>query len=174
MTGTAGNLVKIVVDPGCSAAHRYSGARSVAIVRRPVAIRQHRGRVTGSAVIMTESVRRRMRLDLDLLDAENPFEIDNGNRVHLVKHLPNDDDGRPVAVGPEDVLDAYTYGDPDYFKADEDGQADWLMVGMVPGLVICVPIAPPNSGDARFCRPIGIYKPSIAYRNRYVRGQADE
>jgi hypothetical protein len=52
--------------------------------------------------------------------------------------------------------------------------ADWLMVGMVPGLIICVPIAPPNSGDVRFCRPIGIYKPSVEDKNRYLRGEDDE
>jgi len=28
------------------------------------------------------------RLDVDLLDPEDPFEIDDGNRVHLYKHLP--------------------------------------------------------------------------------------
>ena len=61
---------------------------------------------------MTEGPGKRERLDPDLLDPENPFEIDNGNRVHLIKHLPDDDQGRPVAVGPEDVLDAYIYGDP--------------------------------------------------------------
>jgi hypothetical protein len=120
--------------------------------------------------MMPGGVRRRVRLDPDLLDPEDPFEIDDGNRVHLIKHLPADNDGRPVAVGPEDVLDGYLYGDPGYYEADEDGQADWLMISMVPGLVICVPIAPPNSGDARFCRPIGVYKPSLADRNRYLRG----
>jgi len=116
----------------------------------------------------------RERLDIDLLDPENPFEIDDGNRVHLMKHLPEDDQGRPVAVGPEDVLDAYIYGDPVFYPANEYGAADWLMVGMVPGLVICVPIAPPNNGDPRFCRPIGIYKPSVEDRDRYLRGENDE
>ena len=126
--------------------------------------------VTGSAGIMTASIGKRVRFDLDLLDPEDPFEIDGGNRPHLAKHLPDDDHGRPVPVGPEDVLDAYLYGDPDYYEPDESGQADWLMIGMVPGLVISVPIAPPNSGDARYCRPIGVYKPSVADRNRYLRG----
>jgi hypothetical protein len=114
------------------------------------------------------------RLDPDLLDPENPFEIDYGNRAHLFKHLPEDDKGRPVAVGPVDILDAYIYGDPVFYPADESGAADWLMVGMVPGLVICVPIARPNSGDVRLCRPIGIYKPSVEDRNRYLRGEGDE
>jgi len=114
------------------------------------------------------------RLDPDLLDPENPFEIDDGNRIHLFKHLLEDDKGRRVAVGPADILDAYIYGDPVFYPANESGSADWLMVGIVPGLVICVPIARPNSGDVRFCRPIGIYKPSVEDRNRYLRGEDDE
>lgn len=123
---------------------------------------------------MEGAVGKRERFDPDLLDAEDPFEIDGGNRVHLVKHLPGDDLGKPVAVDPEDVLDVYLYGDPAFFEAKEDGAADWLMVGMLPGLVICVPLAPPNSGDARRCRPIGIYKPSEEDRFRYLRGEADD
>lgn len=139
-----------------------------------VLIYQPTGRIIGSVIAMTESDRNRVRFDVNLLDPEDPFEIDDGNRIHLIKHLATDDAGRPVAVGPEDVLDLYIYGDPDYYPANEDGQADWLMVGMVPGLLLCVPLAPPNSGDARFCRPIGIYKPSVADRNRYLRGPGHE
>jgi hypothetical protein len=48
------------------------------------------------------------------------------------------------------------------------------MVGMVPGLTVCVPLAPPNHGDARRCRPIGIYKTSEADKSRYLRGDTDE
>jgi hypothetical protein len=58
-------------------------------------------------------------------------------------------------------------------EAREDGEADWLMVGMVPGLTVCVPLAPPRSGDARMCRPIGIYSPSAEDRRRYLRGETD-
>jgi hypothetical protein len=117
---------------------------------------------------------KRVRFDLRLLDDEDPFEIDDGNRPHLFKHLPTDSRGRLVAVSPEDVLDVYLYGDPSFFEAKEDGSADWLMVGTVPGLTICVPLAPPNSGDVRRCRPIGIYKTSEADRIRYQRGDVDE
>jgi hypothetical protein len=116
----------------------------------------------------------RQRFDFDLLDPEDPFEIDEGNRPHLYKHLPQDDSGQLVAVGPEDILDAYIYGDSRYYEAKEGGQADWLMIGSVPGLVIIVPLAPPNSGDVRSCRPIGIYKPSVEQKNRYLRGEVDE
>jgi len=117
---------------------------------------------------------KRVRFDLRLLDDEDPFEIDDGNRPHLFKHLPMDGRGRLVTVGPEDILDVYLYGDPSFFEAKEGGPADWLMVGMVPGLTVCVPLAPPNSGDVRRCRPIGIYKTSEADKIRYLRGDADE
>lgn len=123
---------------------------------------------------MVDERAKRVRFDLGLLDDEDPFEIDDGNRPHLFKHLPMDSRGRLVAVGPEDVLDVYLYGDPSFFEAREGGPADWLMVGMVPGLTICVPLAPPISGDVRRCRPIGIYRTSEADRIRYLRGDADE
>jgi hypothetical protein len=123
---------------------------------------------------VAEEPGKRERLDPDLLDAENPFEIDDGNRPHLHKHLPEDDRGRLVAIGPEDILDGYICGDPIFYEAKEGGAADWLMMAQVPGLVICVPVTPPNSGDVRFCRPIGIYKPSVDDRNRYLRGEVDE
>lgn len=139
-----------------------------------ILIRQQTGRERGKVGVMVASVRKRVRFDLDLLDPEDPFEVDGGNKVHLFKHLPSDDGGKPVTVDPEDALDVYIYGDPDYYPADEGGQADWLMVGMVPGLLLCIPLAPPKSGDVRFCRPIGIYTPSREDRNRYLRGQADE
>ena len=88
------------------------------------------GRWSGIVDVMPPTTRKHVRLDLDLLDPEDPFEIDGGNRVHMIKHLPSDDAGKPVAVGPEDVLDLYLYGDPDYYPAKEDGPADWLMIGM--------------------------------------------
>jgi len=112
--------------------------------------------------------------DYDRLDPENPLEIDDGNRVHLLKHLPTDDRGQSVAVGVNDILDLYVLGNPVYDPARKGGWADWLMVGEVPGLIICVPLAQPKSGDVRFCRPIGIYKAPAALRDRYLRGDVDE
>jgi hypothetical protein len=105
----------------------------------------------------------RVRFNVDLLDPEDPFEIDDGNRPHLFKHLPTDVAGRYVQVGVEDIYDLYLFGDPTFYEADEEGEADWLMVGYVPGLTwLGVPLALPNSGNYRKCRPIGIYhKPSI-------------
>lgn len=41
------------------------------------------------------------------------------------------------------------------------------MVAAVPGDLILVPIAPARSGDARHCRPIGLYRPSRWLAQRY-------
>jgi hypothetical protein len=113
----------------------------------------------------------RVRFNLDALDPEDPFEIDAGNQPHLYKHLPTDDTGRSVSVGVSDLLDIYLFGDASYYYANETGPADWMMFGQVPGLVLSVPLAPPNSGDTSKCRPIGIYKPAREDRLRYLRGE---
>jgi hypothetical protein len=76
----------------------------------------------------------RSRFDYTLLDAEDPFEIDLGNRPHLYKHLPTDGAGRYIAVGLEDIREAYQDGDPTFYEADEGGSADWLMLASLRGL----------------------------------------
>lgn len=76
-----------------------------------------------------------------------------------------------VTVGVDVLLDMYIYGDPAFYEAKEDGAADWLMLGQVPGLVLCVPLAPPDSGLPTKCRPIGIYTPARDDRHRYLKGE---
>jgi len=98
------------------------------------------------------------RFDLGALDSDDPFEIDDGNLPHLAKHAP---------FTADDVLDAWTFGDPLFYPAADDGSADWLMVARIPGAMVLVPLAPPRSGDPRRCRPIGIYEPSRALVERY-------
>jgi hypothetical protein len=100
----------------------------------------------------------RERLDLDALDPDDPFELDDGNIPHLAKHAP---------FTAEDAVDAWLFGRPLFYPAAEDGPADWLMVARVPGAIIVVPLAPARSGDARKCRPIGIYEPSRSLAERY-------
>ena len=97
----------------------------------------------------------RERFDLEARDPDDPFELDDGNRPHLA----------PFTA--EDVLDAWTFGDPLFYPAAEEGPADRLMVARVPGAIVVVPLAPPQSGDPRRCRPIGIYEPSRALTERY-------
>ena len=86
------------------------------------------------------------RFDLDALDPDDPFEIDDGNRPHLAKHAPYTE---------HDVLDAYHCGEPRYFPAPEPEH--WLLVAHIPGAFVVIPLAPSRSGDPAKCRPIGIY-----------------
>jgi hypothetical protein len=108
----------------------------------------------------------RERFDYELLDPEDPFEIDAGNRPHLYKHLPLAR-GRSVAVGVEELYDIFVVDNPLFYPAKEDGAADWLMVGEVPGLVLVVPLARSNSGGTSTCRPIGIYSAPGNLRQQY-------
>ena len=100
----------------------------------------------------------RERLDVDALDPDAPFELDDGNIPHLAKHAP---------FTAEDALDAWTFGDPLFYPAAEDGPADWLMVARLPEAIVLVPLAPPRRGNPGKCRPIGIYEPSRALVARY-------
>lgn len=115
----------------------------------------------------------RARFDYNLLDPWHPFEIDRINRPHLHKHLPTDDAGRRIAVGPEDILDAYRDGDPSFYEpVDDRSEADWLMLAYVPGIpVISVPLAAPFSGNYRQCRPIGLDAAKSGDRKKYLRGE---
>ena len=92
--------------------------------------------------------------DLDDLDEAEPFEID-AQAAHLFKH---------PRLGIDDIYEVWR-SDPVFYPAVPP--ADWLMVSEVPGRVLVVPLAPPNSGDARKCRPIGCYEASAALAARY-------
>lgn len=92
--------------------------------------------------------------DLDLLDDEEPFEIDQ-QVAHLFKH-PN--------LGVDDIADVWI-SDPLFYPAVPP--AHWLMVSEVAGQVLVVPLAPPNSGDPRRCRPIGCYVASAHLAKKY-------
>jgi hypothetical protein len=110
----------------------------------------------------------RRRFDVNLLDPQDPFEIDGRNEPHLYKHLPAVS-GRYVSVGVEDILDVYLYGDPMYEPAAEEGAADWIMIGETPGLVLAVPLAPPRRPDLSKCRPIGLDSATEDERRRHRR-----
>jgi hypothetical protein len=97
-------------------------------------------------------------LDLDSLDEEDPFEVDEVNRPHFFKH---------EHYGYEDLLDVFA-SDPLFFPAHPDLDADWLMVGEPPGEPpLVVPLAPPISQNPRKARPIGIYIASGALLEQY-------
>lgn len=94
------------------------------------------------------------RLDLDLLVDDDPFEIDD-QAAHLFKH---------AALGIDDIHDVWR-SDPVFYPAKPP--ADWLMVAEVAGRVLVVPLAPPDSGDPRRCRPIGCYEATEGLAQRY-------
>jgi hypothetical protein len=97
-------------------------------------------------------------LDLDSLDEEDPFEVDDINRPHLYKH---------EHYGYDDMLDVFA-SDPLFFPAQPGLEADWLMVGEPPGEPpLVVPLAPPKSRDPRKARPIGIYRASGELLEQY-------
>jgi hypothetical protein len=110
-----------------------------------------------------------MRFDYTLLDPEDPFEIDDGNRPHLNKHLPTNAKGVLIPVGIGDILDMYHYGIPRFYEGYDDGDADWLMLGEIPGgMIICVPVASPQSEDYARRRPIGLFPAVTRMRERYL------
>lgn len=112
----------------------------------------------------------RDRFDFDLLDPDDPFEIDDQNRPHLYKHVEGDE-GRWIAVGVDEIFDLWGSAATEFLEAKENGAADWLMIGMVPGMILVVPLAPSRDGQVTHCRPIGIYSPSRDLRDTYLKGR---
>ena len=93
--------------------------------------------------------------DLDLLDDDDPFEI-NSQIAHLFKHGP---------LGVDDVFDVWC-SEPLFYPAKPP--AHWMMVAGVSGTVLVVPLAPAESGDPAKCRPIGCYVASANLAARYL------
>ena len=94
------------------------------------------------------------RFDLDLLDEQDPFEID-AQAAHLFKH---------PYLGLEDVEDVWA-SDPLFYPAKPP--AHWLMCAEVSGRVLVVPLAPSCSGDPLRCRPIGCYEAAQGLAAQY-------
>jgi hypothetical protein len=92
--------------------------------------------------------------DIDLLDDDDPFEIDR-QAAHLFKH-PN--------LGIDDLYDVWRSA-PLFYPAKPP--ARWLMVAEIAGRMLVVPLAPPDSGDASKCRPIGCYVAAEHLAARY-------
>lgn len=94
------------------------------------------------------------RLDIDGLDEEDPFEIDE-QAAHLFKH---------TGLGIDDVYEVWR-ADPLFYPAKPP--AHWLMVSEASGQVLVVPIAPADSGGSSKCRPIGCYHAADHLARRY-------
>lgn len=95
------------------------------------------------------------RFDLDLLDDNDPFEIDD-QAAHLFKH---------GSLGIDDIIEMWQ-SDPLFFPAKPP--AHWLMVSALGGRVLVVPLAPPDSGKPEKCRPIGCYVASARLAMQYM------
>ncbi len=93
-------------------------------------------------------------LDLDLLDDEWPFEIDD-QVGHLFKH---------PYLGADDIAEVWR-SDPLFYPARPP--AHWLMVAEVSGRVLVVPLTPARSGGVTRCRPIGCYVAADHLAQRY-------
>jgi hypothetical protein len=103
----------------------------------------------------------RERLNIDLLDADDPFEVDIGNAAHLLSH----------GFSLDDAYDVWS-DDPLFYEGQDQGRADWLMVGEVPGnLILLVPLAPPNHGQTTQARPLSVYEASVNVKTRYLGGR---
>jgi hypothetical protein len=96
------------------------------------------------------------QFDPDLLDDEDPFEID-AQAAHLFKH---------PYLGIDDIHDVWAC-DPLFYPAKPP--AHWLMCAEIAGRVLVVPLAPSRSGDPVRCRPIGCYQAGPALTDRYRR-----
>lgn len=94
------------------------------------------------------------RLGPELLDDEDPFEID-AQAARLFKH-PN--------LGIDDISDVWA-SDPLFYAAKPP--AHWLMCAEVAGRVLVVPLAPSHNGDPRRCRPTGCYEAAAHLGDRY-------
>lgn len=83
--------------------------------------------------------------DVQALDPEDPFELDDVNSPHLAKHAGCD---------PE-LLYSLWAGERRYFRAAH-GPADWFLVAEVGGLVYNAVLMPSEYSGSTKCRPIGL------------------
>ena len=94
--------------------------------------------------------------DLDLLDGEDPFEID-AQVPHSFKH---------PRLGIEDIREVWAF-DPMFYPATPPAQG--LMVAEVDGTVLMAPLTPARDGNPKRCRPIGCYEASKYLADQYRR-----
>lgn len=92
--------------------------------------------------------------DLDLLDDDDPFEIDS-QIAHLFKH---------AALGIDDIYEVWQ-SDPGFYAARPP--AHWMMIAKVAKRVLMVPLAPSAADDPTKCRPLGCYDASARLARTY-------
>lgn len=91
-----------------------------------------------------------------------PYQLDNSGP--LFEWLASE----PSPELHEDLADVLA-SEPLFFPAREDGPADWLMVGEVPGrpTPVVVPLA--KAERVEQCRPIGIYEATGELLRAYMK-----
>ena len=106
----------------------------------------------------------RDRFKVDLLDPDDPFELDAGNIPHLFKHgLAH----LKIQVDLDLIYDIYLFDEPRFYEAHETRSADWIMRGETLNVILDVPLAPSKSGFANKCRPIGLYETGYHDKTQY-------
>lgn len=108
------------------------------------------------SVCITVGMWRMKCFDLDLLDEEDPFDVD-AQAAHLFKH---------PRLGIEDIREVWA-SDPMFYPAKPPPH--WLMVAEVDGTVLMVPLAPARDGNPKRCRSIGCYEASKHHADQYRR-----
>jgi hypothetical protein len=94
------------------------------------------------------------RFDYELLDSEDPFEVDR-QIAHLFKH---------ASLGLEDAYEVWD-DNPRFYPA-QYAPAHWLLTGEVPGnQVLTVPLCPGKVSSK--CRPIGVYPAPMRLDRQY-------
>lgn len=83
---------------------------------------------------------------------------------------PSRSTGKPricsnTPTGIDDIYDVWR-SDPLFYPAKPP--AHWLMVAAVHGVVLMVPLAPPDSHNPTMCRPIGCYIAAKHLADRYL------
>ncbi|HEX5288295.1 MAG TPA: hypothetical protein VFX25_05460 [Streptosporangiaceae bacterium] len=86
----------------------------------------------------------RSKFDYEDLDEVDPFEIDS-QLTHLFKH---------EGMDPGAIYEVWT-DNPVFYPGNDEGEADWLMVGEVTGDTVLVPLAAGSQPNKT--RPIGVY-----------------
>lgn len=102
---------------------------------------------------MTPTDHHQWEPDLEALDQDDPFEIDDRNRPHLSKRSPFTE---------EDIYDVF-FGQPIF--TDAKPPAIWLMIGPVPGDFLVVPLT--SAASPTQLRPFGVYRAGKWHREVY-------
>ncbi|HWL41296.1 MAG TPA: hypothetical protein VNQ73_00030 [Ilumatobacter sp.] len=90
-------------------------------------------------------------LDLDRLNQDDPFEVDQVNAAHLAKH---------DHFATDDLYDAFA--DNPIFVGAPHEPALWLMIAEIPGDIVIIPLM--RARNPTQVRPIGIYRANTRYR----------